>query len=229
MKRELLRWAYEIIPGHEGAVLEFLYEFLPYSVQQMAARAVEAGMEERKARRSIVDVWRYGVRDIAATGRAARSRRRAAGAFAELTTATHVLTGGPFSGVPLASFRETMREWVARLTDELTELRATIGRKGEWTVTLPTHGVYADLALGKCSGAEDYYEIQRHLELETKRAEIEKLRAQVESLRLANQLLQSTGGTTTLALEGAPDGGTVNINLTLTTPPASLAIKPASS
>jgi hypothetical protein len=80
-----------------------------------------------------------------------------------------------------------------KIIDRLKALRdpEKIGKPFDnWKVTMPTHGVYADVALGICSGAEDYYEVQRQFDLEIKKLEIEKLKLEAEKLRLKNTLIE---------------------------------------
>ena len=63
-------------------------------------------------------------------------------------------------------------------------------RIDHWRITLPTPGLHADLSLGICSGAEDYFEAQRHYDLELKRLEVEKLRLQIEQAKIHNKHLE---------------------------------------
>ena len=81
--------------------------------------------------------------------------------------------------------------------------------------------MYSDLALGVCSGAEDYLEIARQFDLELKRLEIEKLKLEVAKLRLENQGLQA--GKPQLLVE--TDAQTTSVNLTLNVPDASSKVE----
>ena len=84
---------------------------------------------------------------------------------------------------------------VKRLITMLSEAREHLGpigesgRSSEYTVTTPTLGIYADLSLGACSGAEDYIEVNRQFDLEKKQLEIELLRAKLENAKLQNALV----------------------------------------
>lgn len=83
----------------------------------------------------------------------------------------------------------------------------------EWVATLPTHGVYAETMLGRCSGGEDYIEISRQYDLDAKRLEIEKLKLDVEKLRLENQLLAQGQPPSSLVVQNAPEKTAVKLEL----------------
>jgi hypothetical protein len=89
-----------------------------------------------------------------------------------------------------------------RIEEECIEARKSIGKPlsaktgevleaetGEEILMrmIPTHGVYTESMLGKCSGCEDYFEIQRQLDIELKMQKLEKTKLENEQLRLINE------------------------------------------
>ncbi len=78
-------------------------------------------------------------------------------------------------------------------------------------MTLPSSGMHADLSLGICSGAEDYFEAQRYFDLESKRLEIEKLQLEVERLKLQNHVIENGEPTVTVSADEA--NTTVSIDI----------------
>ena len=108
-----------------------------------------------------------------------------AGGFANGSgQAAQLATGG--GGVN--SFGQKAQILITNVIANLSAVRDQIdnpenNKPTEWSTTVPTHGVYADLSLGVCSGAEDYIEIQRQLDLERRQLENERLR--LENQRLA--------------------------------------------
>ena len=66
-----------------------------------------------------------------------------------------------FKGKTIAAFEAELPEFIIDIMTQLEDVRSVQNPVESWEATLPTQGVYADLTLGLCSGAEDYLEIQR--------------------------------------------------------------------
>jgi hypothetical protein len=198
-EKAALRWGYEVMPDREKDLLTYLYEFLPYSPQQILARAVAARMQPVPAvsamtarfARAVVPPYNRFV-----TGADARARTLLAAetTHLELEETKKLLISGPFRDkevVDEEKWRKFAAEWTqTHVIDQLVNLRKNLDKPTRtWTTTLPTQGVYADLALGICSGAEDYLEITRQFDLELKRIEIRRLELEAEKLRLETDAL----------------------------------------
>lgn len=84
----------------------------------------------------------------------------------------------------------------------------------EWYETIPTHGIYAETLLGLCSGCEDYFEVQRQFDLETKQLQVELLRLKAERLGLENSLLEQGKSLSTISITDPTDKTKININVT---------------
>ena len=99
-------------------------------------------------------------------------------------------------------------------------------RKGiiaeRWKVTLPTSGVHADLSLGICSGAEDYFEAQRYFDLELKRLEVERLKLELKRAQIRNEAIEE--GQPTVRVSGATASTAVNIGVSSSEHPVSVAV-----
>src|SRR5262249_6708007 len=115
-----------------------------------------------------------------------------------------------------------------KVVDELAAVRKTLGDVGQWTATLPTHGVYADVSIGVCSGAEDYYEIQRQFDLESKRLDIGRLRLEVEKLSLENQAFAQGKVPDSLVVDNAGGTTTLNVDVALQKLPSKVEVKGSS-
>ncbi|MFF4879504.1 hypothetical protein [Micromonospora sp. NPDC000668] len=223
-----LRWGYEVVEGKEHDLLAFLYEFLPYSPQQLLARA--------RSNMSTVAAVR------AMTGRFARAvvpnfEQLAAPRIAhvsletpelELADTRTVLVRGPFHGADITDaerWRQQAEAWIQEhVVGELIRLRANLGAPTkQWKSVLPTQGVYADLALGLCSGAEDYIEINRQFDLELKRLEIQRLQLEVEKLHLENGALQA--GKPQVLVQTDAETTSVKLDLSLAETPSKVEIK----
>jgi hypothetical protein len=87
----------------------------------------------------------------------------------------------------------------------------------EWYETIPTHGIYAETLLGLCSGCEDYFEVQRQFDLETKQLQVEILRLKAERLGLENSLLEQGQSLSTISITDPTDETKININVTADT------------
>lgn len=212
-----IRWGYEVVAGKETALLEFLYPRLPNSPGELASRIVRSGMDRATARdiaaRRFADSSESS--DYGRPVRLARTgvRRRAAPRI-EMPeiSAEKIATEGPFKGTTVAAFKEAVVPFVRDVVTKLEDVRTVENPVQTWRATLPTHGVYADLTLGICSGAEDYLEIQRQFDLEARRLEIEKLKCEIEKLKLENQRLQ--GGEPAFVIQSDAAQTSVNLNFT---------------
>ncbi len=126
---------------------------------------------------------------------------------------------GPFKGVAINKYKEEILPgWVQHIVDQLANAKKNKGivrvdEKDHYTVSLYTQGVYADLALGICSGAEDYYEIQRQFDLESKKLENEKLKLEIEKLKLMNKKLEQEPSGSNIVIQNPPDTSSVQVNL----------------
>jgi hypothetical protein len=223
-----LRWGYEIVEGKEAGLLEFLYEFLPYSAQQVMARA-RPKMSSVVAMRAMTARFERAIvpsMDRLATMRTARVSLEIP--ELELEDTRSILVPGPFyqanAGDPDA-FRTRVKEWIqSQVVDQLIRLREPLGTPTKkWKSVLPTQGVYADLALGLCSGAEDYIEINRQFDLELKRLEVQRLTIELEKLRLEKDALQA--GKPQVLVETDATNTSVKLDLSLAEAPSNIAIK----
>jgi hypothetical protein len=134
----------------------------------------------------------------------------------QLIDTKSVLVDGPFKGTDTSDAAEWLKkteEWTElHVVGELTHLRENLGKPTTtWRTTLPTQGVYADLSLGRCSGAEDYIEITRQYDLEIKRLEIKRLELETERLRVENEGL--AGGKPNVLVTTNADATTVNLEV----------------
>jgi hypothetical protein len=212
-----IRWGYEVIDGREADLLEFLYPRLPNSPSEMASRIGKTGLDRGTAldlagRRFAESSERSPVsRPVRLSGAMLTRRSVPRMEIPELDT-SKIATQGPFNGTPIATFRTAVSSFVADITTKLADVRTVQNPVQTWVATLPTQGVYSDLSLGVCSGAEDYLEIQRQFDLETRKLEIEKLKCEIEKLKLENQRLQ--GGEPSLVIQSDADQTSVNLNFT---------------
>lgn len=223
-----IRWGYEVIPGKESQLLEFLYPRLPNSASELTARVASSGIDRATA--ADIVAHRFAdesgrLADMRPT-RLARwqpERRAAPGIEMPAVDAESIATEGPFKGSTVAEFRGALTAFIEGITTQLEDVRSVENPIQTWEAILPTHGVYADLTLGICSGAEDYLEIQRQFDLETRKLEIEKLRYEIEKLKLNNERLQ--GGEPALVIESDAQQTSVNLNLTTGELPPSVKVQ----
>ncbi len=228
-----LRWGYEVIPDKEKELLAYLYEFLPYSPQQLLGRAVAARMQPGAAVTAMTARFARAVvppYERLATFHASRAMALLTGEtpHLELKESSKLLIAGPFRNrdvADAAKWRKFAEEWTQKnVVDQLAKLRQNLGKPTTtWTTTLPTQGVYADLALGVCSGAEDYLEITRQFDLELKRMEISRLQLEAEKLRLENNALEQ--GRPQVLVESDADNTSLKLDLTVPEPPSTIEIK----
>ncbi len=216
-----LRWGYEIIPGLEDQALMYLYKFVPYSAAQMIARALSGGVEHEVAYEAIGA--KYVAASIAGPLRKPSVSSLEAGTAARTTAATvqvhdtdKILIPGPFHGWSFEDFKLRIPDWVKSIINQFQGLERgpiKVDGKDTWTTTLPTQGVYSDLALGICSGAEDYYEIQRQFDLELKRAEIEKLKLEVAKLELEKQFMEQGKPESSVLIKNPTDNVAISLGV----------------
>jgi hypothetical protein len=212
-----IRWGYEVIAGKESPLLKFLYPRLPNSTSELTARVVSSGID--KATAADIVAHRFAevsgrLADMRPT-RLARwqpERRAAPGIDMPRVDAGNIATEGPFKGSTVAEFKAALPTFIEGITTQLEDVRTLVNPIQTWEATLPTQGVYADLTLGICSGAEDYLEIQRQFDLETRKLEIEKLKCEIEKLKLDNQRLQ--GGEPSFVIESDANQTSVTLNFT---------------
>jgi hypothetical protein len=74
-----------------------------------------------------------------------------------------------------------------------------------------------------CSGAEDYLEIQRQFDLETRKFEIEKLKCEIDKLKVETQRLQS--GEPSMVVQSDAGQSSVNLNITSGETPSGIKIQ----
>lgn len=197
----VLRWAYEVVPGREKDLLKFLYQFVPYTPVQVATVLALGGMAYQTAISAVLS---------------------AAPTTLTLAQTNTLQAAGPFKGMRRNRFvTETLPAWVSTIMDMLDDAKAQIGdvavaEAASYKVTLPTLGVYADVTLGVCSGAEDWIEVNRQFDLELKQLAIEKLRCEVERAKAANQRLADGEPFTELTVQNPTDNTKINLKLDLT-------------
>ncbi len=228
-----LRWGYEILPGQEEALLNYLYHFLPYSVNQMMAQAILLNIDLESAQRAILA--KHAGKPIRGIGWSPlqfdiQPRGFMTETPLNLPESNNILVPGIFYGKTKNEFTIMAPEWVKNIIKQFNQLQETIGaikivEKDNWKVTLPTQGIYADLALGICSGAEDYYEIQRQYDLELKKLEIEKLRLEVEKRNLENLFYQQGKSSSSVVIKNPTDQTAINVGVNIANTPTELEIK----
>lgn len=173
-----IRWAFEITPSLEVIALNYLYQFVPFQFLQLVGTLLDAGEELSDANNKALKFYAGHVIDE----------------LREMPKT--IMVSGPFHGIDINTFEEeALPKWVDDIISQFEETKEMIGPvivDGEefQKVTLPSNGVHADLSLGLCSGAEDYYEIQRQFDLEIKKLEVEKLKLEVEKLKILNKSLE---------------------------------------
>jgi len=215
----LLRWGYEILPEKVEACLTYLYQFVPYDAMQMIALLVHKGGLSLDKATSTVMALRRGETFKAETPLATRENDK-------------ILVAGPFSGLSIKEFHESnLPDWVHNIVtqyESAQELKGPVPVDGEpnWKTTLPTQGVYSDLAIGICSGGEDYYEIQRQFDLELKKMEIEKLKLEVEKLKIVNDLLEQGKSATSVVIKDPTDKTAINLDLSVGQGSAVVEVQP---
>ena len=121
------------------------------------------------------------------------------------------------SGIPRNEFLKEITKVNNTIVRDYVKTLEEIGKvQTSWTVTIPTHGIHAESSLGLCSGCEDYFEIQRQLDLELKRVEIEKLRLEVEKLAILNQKTQQSTTGNMVTIKNPPENSSIQLNVDVT-------------
>ncbi len=223
------RWAYEIIPSKEKDLLSYLYSFLPFSYSQVVGTALLADMQPKVAyvaavaqyTEAIVPDYEEVLSGVSLASDVAELLQQAADLQVEETD--EIVAPGYFHGMGIESYKAFIPEWVQKILDPLEEFSETVGQVGEWKTVLPTEGVHADLSLGICSGAEDYYEVQRQFDLELKKLEVEKLRLEVRKLQLENKALAQ--GKPDVLIKNPTEKTALNLNITASESPLQVDIE----
>ncbi len=229
-----LRWGYVVRPGKEAELLQFLYTFLPSSVQQMVARALQSKMDPALAPLAAVNRYREAVipsfRHVLATQSTTIGTIKTAPPLVTTEVAT-IQVPGLFYGTELQNLDTKIANVVDQFTTEWKKAQDLTNPKSHhyqppitWTVVLPTQGTYADLSLGLCSGAEDYLAVQRQFDLELKRLQIEQAKLQVARMALENQMLAAGKPLSSLTIENPSAGTTIDLNVGMPTTPTTIAI-----
>ena len=222
-----LRWAYEVIPGKENELLEYLYTYLPYNYLQAEKRFLKANenITIQSAYHAVINRYQQVIAPsytyLSIVEKESMPQFIELSSQGNLPLAETILMDGPFKGKKIAELQPIVKRFVqTNIMEELEKLRnrlrdpdGTILPSRTWKTTLPTHGVYADVVLGKCSGIEDYFEIQRQFDLELKKGEIEKLKLEVEKLKLENQLIQA--GKPQVVVETQSNDTSVHLDMNL--------------
>ncbi len=229
-----MRWGYEVIQSqsedrdYEIEVLEYLYQFLPYSVRQTVARNSDKSTDIKVFYKQIINLYLESklTNKQSSTSKAATRIKKPAPSSSFKNT-TKILFSGHFKNTELGSaLAEKSDEWTENIVNELEEIRNNeIGLKDSWKAVLPTQGVYSDLSLGFCSGAEDYFEIQRQFDLDLKKLEIDKLSLDVEKLKLEKEMLENGSIPTSVIVENTSANTSVNLDIGINKTPAKVEIK----
>jgi len=212
-----IRWGYEVITGRETGLLEFLYPRLPVSATELTARVARTGVDLGAAAETVAH------RFAEATGRGTERRpvrARRTGRLAltagrtDLPTVSteRISSPGAFLNKTVSEFESELPAFIRDVVAQLDEVREIANPVQSWSSVLPSQGIYADLNLGICSGAEDYLEIQRQFDLEARKLEIEKMRCEIERLKLETQRLQN--GEPGMVIQSDADQTSVHLNFT---------------
>jgi hypothetical protein len=223
-----LRWGYEVRTGHESDLLQFLYQYVPTSIGETVARALAAKMDPAQAPVAAVNKFRESL--VPDTKTAVASQRFSLPPIATVSQlavaqVSTLLGPGQFHGTQLLDFSTKVDSVVATIASEWAAAQQLIGSTSSWMTVLPTHGVYADLALGICSGAEDYIAVQRQFDLELKKLDIEKAKLELARLALENQILLSGKPLSSLTIQNPVSGTTIDLNLGMPTEPTTVAFE----
>ena len=119
-------------------------------------------------------------------------------------------------GVKATQFTQKVKTVQEMIVDQYVETRKELTPEqlvDSWPVQVPTYGVYAETMLGQCSGCEDYFEIQRQLDLEMKQIEIEKLKLEVEKLKILNQKIQAAPPGSQVTIKNPPQNAALRLNV----------------
>ncbi len=122
-------------------------------------------------------------------------------------------------GVKTADFTKKIKSVKENVIEQFIEARKNLNPEQlieSWPMAIPTYGIYAETMLGKCSGCEDYFEIQRQFDLELKKLEVEKLNLEVEKLKILNQKTEQTPAGSTVTIKNPPEKSSVQLNVDIT-------------
>lgn len=204
-----LRWAYEVIPGLEKPFMNYLSQYIS-PAEELAWGDYEADLQEGE----ISDHLQEAIKDKFGPFLGKPTLQKIDGeprwllnTVLEADGSTQQLTALEKRGISIIVFHG--------LADEFEKIE--LGRQSEWRSTIPTQGIHADLALGVCSGVEDYFAIQRQFDLELKKLEIEKLKLELEMLR-------SGKSPNSVTVESQSDSTAVNLDIGIGQTPARVQI-----
>jgi hypothetical protein len=223
------RWAYEIIPGTEEELLVYLYGFVPFSFSHIVGTALLADMQPRIAYVAASDQYvaatmpSYQDAINCAFGRQDISRQFERSADLIVGETDVILAPGHFAEMKTREFIEVIPEWVGNILDSFKQVAQTKGKVDDWKAVLPTDGIHADLSLGICSGAEDYYEVQRQFDLDLKKLEVEKLKLEVEKLKIVNKSLEKDKPD--VLIKNPTEKTSVNLNISASDSPIEVDIE----
>jgi len=192
---EMVIYAYEIIPGFVGGypkgmrdLLDFLYGYISTSSPPKHMKNIEI------------------VKEVDIQGGTKRITPWTNTMFIPIT---HYL-----SDVALEEFPLKIRTINEKIIDDFLIAIKEVGKsQSSWRSTIPTHGIYAETLLGMCSGCEDYYEIQRQLELESKNLEIEKLKIEVERLKILNERSKQEPYGSNIVIKNPPQDSALRLGI----------------
>jgi hypothetical protein len=214
-----IRWGYEVTPGKESDLLQFLYPRLPNSATELTSRIAGAGTDSGSASQLVAHRFAEATEAVLARASVRLSRgTQAPQAVARIEMpkiqTDRIASAGYFKDKPVTVFREELPAFIDDVIHQLDDVRDVENPIETWQAILPTQGVYADLTLGVCSGAEDYLEIQRQFDLEQRKLEVEKLKCEIDKLKLETQRLQN--GEPGLVIDS--NATQTSLNLTFTSP-----------
>jgi hypothetical protein len=211
-----IRWGYEVVAGKESGLLQFLYPLLPNSPTELTARIVQTGVDAASARDLAAQRFSEASENLdrrsVGLSRATLAARAMARMDLPTVSADVIATAGVFMGKTIEAFSTELPAFIQDVLAQLNDVRSVQNPVESWQATLPTQGVYADLTLGICSGAEDYLEIQRQFDLENQKLEVEKLQAEIDKLKLETQRLQNNEPS--LIVESDADETSVHLHFT---------------
>lgn len=193
-------YAYEIIPGFVNGNPKGLRELLDFLFSYLSPSSPPSHMKPLE----VVKEFEF-----------LQTRERSAEQVApNLKTAMLIPIVHYLAEVSVNEIPEKIKTVNEKIVDDFLTVIQDIGEKQKtWKETIPTHGIYAETMLGLCSGCEDYYEVQRQFDLETKKLEIEKLKEETEKLKILNQQLQQAPVGSNIVVKDAPDNSTFQLNL----------------
>src|SRR5262245_14621349 len=214
--------------GAVAVLLEFIYPRLPNSATELTSRISGAGLDAASASEIVAHRFaeaseRPPKRRVTRLTRFAAVARVAPRVLMPEIVTNKIASAGVFKGKTIAAFERELPKFIRDIMTALGDVRSVENPVQSWEATLPTQSVYADLTLGVCSGAEDYLEIQRQYDLETRKFEIEKLKCEINKLKVETQRLQS--GEPSMVVQSDADQPSVNLNITSGETPSGIKIQ----